>query len=627
MTVPGTEAPELVTGHVGGQAALAGFLYQILGTADCAVSVAEAGRPEPDCADALLTISGCSHLVQEAFGQDAALLSDESNILALVQFKYAGDGSSRPIGQEELLRVVHSFKTSLADSLQADKATALILITNRPLGDSAETLREAAISGLPHCLLGERSTQKKAEREILEQLEIRELSLDTALLALEQRAAKLGLLPHEVEEGIDRLVGHLLARVRQFTCLDRHRVDVLITGAETIREITRESVSAFVRAQIQAYGQQIEIEPASTVRREEVADLQNLEEAGLIILTGLGGTGKSVALHQFLTDLVDAGLAYCALPLFGVEYSDRSIPNLIDSLRGVTSNDTWQIALHRLERANTSSMRPIMLIAIDALDEVQPRNEAAIGPLVGLLKGLWADFQACTESGQKARAIVVVSCRREEELNWIWLHRGHAFKKPHECLRIGLHDFTDLELGEAVRLCDLPADVATRIQSEVLRRIADEDGTQPPLALGVNLSPAPPIPPLAYESLLIPRFWQLFRTNEDPELQLAFVKGEPVAMQRFAELFLDTFVVRLNQIARIDSERARTALTSIAEANRAKTRPLLYNPDWIEVAISTGALTAVESGNMYKEAHDFGIIVSPTGGEWEWRLPFVRQSG
>ena len=131
-----------------GHDALAGFLFQILGSASLAAELL--GQPSDDDAGINATFAVVK---LESHGQDAEVVSTEGGAQRtrqLVQFKYSGTPTKYPIEPHGLIEILEGFRESESRANQIKTLpTTFHLATNRQLTDSAQKIVDAAKNDQP----------------------------------------------------------------------------------------------------------------------------------------------------------------------------------------------------------------------------------------------------------------------------------------------------------------------------------------------------------------------------------------------------------------------------------------------------------------------------------------------
>jgi hypothetical protein len=313
-------------GDFGGQYALAGFLYQIVGTLSIPAVISSANPPASlgEETDVHLTLGSVSDSVvtyAEQFNQDALLLDHQlrsSDSAVLVQFKYSSVQRPRKIGAPELRAIVEAFGENVLDATQNGlRITACVLVTNRDFTRPAKNWWDR---------------QQNQEREY----ELRLLRTDARewLDGLRGFAKRYGATEAEIDRGIERAIGRLVQNIGQQLTSQILVADLVeaFTGFPQAGELTIEKVRPlselclldFARTYLDGDRWQ-----DGLVTREVLPQIaQSLSERALVGLYGQGGCGKSVLLWQLLSQAD----SFCRIASAD-EVTDRLIPNVIHEWR------------------------------------------------------------------------------------------------------------------------------------------------------------------------------------------------------------------------------------------------------------------------------------------------------
>src|SRR5687767_5010957 len=127
----------------GGRFALAGFLYQFLGTAALGVGIEEL-QPHTDEVSALFRLATDNRILAERFGQDAVLEHEGTHVAdgqarrVLIQYKYSSLPTAYPLEGSDLEDIATSLiKSAYEGNKTANKQTDFVIVTNRAVGGSA----------------------------------------------------------------------------------------------------------------------------------------------------------------------------------------------------------------------------------------------------------------------------------------------------------------------------------------------------------------------------------------------------------------------------------------------------------------------------------------------------------
>jgi len=631
-------------GYDGGRRALAGYLYQIVGVLgmQAYAHCSDVALDSPEL-EALLRLVRAGQLYHEYLDQDAVLrqLGISSNDdYVLVQFKYSSQVPLPTIGPAELTEIVHRLDQIDQSARQAQdldrNVVGYTLITNRGLGPKAQEMKDAAESGDS---IGSLTSGQYAT---LQQLRvITDLRLSVWQEALRIFAHKFGAEEAEIERGISRLVGDL---VRQTAGLDYAPVcesDLIsaFTEYKCTRPLTLEAIAEMSIQELDHFIDQHGL-PSEPVRRmllDEIA--QASVQRALVILYGLGGCGKTVALWQWAHETTTApkprGRPSTAISAAGV------IPRLwitqtvcdwagLPHINHSRHAEEPERALQRLCVANPEAPRPILFLGLDGLDEGidSPEQKYIVREL---LRWFWEEDEKARQEGRVPKAALVVTCRSVEEVVKDWLHLDVSGYGYHGVGPSGVEvtDFSEEELLEAAR-AGTPT-LSNRIEAAVRSRAGRPLGTQaydqePPL-LGQSGPYVRGANEEVLEALMHPAVWRAL-LELGPDVQSRVLSSEFSATRQLAAAFTGRFCVKVvarGRLAGMNEDALLDVLCAIARhsANTGRTRQPMA--DWIDPARSTDWIRgAGEARLLCSEALSGGMILEDGRDHWRWRHRLVR---
>lgn len=620
----------------GGYWALAGYLYQIVGLLGMR---ALANRPsviiDSSELEALLTLVADSQLHHEYLGQDAVLeqlgLRDKDE-LVLVQFKYSTQIPPRSIQKAELKGIIDRLNTSAQAALAiGQKVTGYTLITNRSLSPGARDLREAVGDGDDPGSLSEEQSETLRRLRI-----ITDLPLSQWQNALTRFAQEFGATETEIDGGTSRLIGDLVSKTVQG--------DVSITEADLIhaftefeetRRLTYESIGELSIPQLQRFIDQHNL-PGQPVRRKLLDELgMTARQRALVLLCGLGGCGKTVALWQWAQEtatapdphnkpsiVVSAAGMIPRIWITEVICNWANVPSVNHRRRG----ESQELALHRLCTATPGASRPVLFMGLDGLDEDtdHPEQQHIIREV---LNWFWEKDRSARENMQIPEATLIVTCREAEEVRrWLRLDAsgyGYHGEGPAD---ITADDFTLEELLQAARI-GIPA-LSSRIEAtaRALRDSNRESTVASPELIAVGDAFAPKADIGLLESLAHPAMWRaLLELSHDTQIQALDRKDE--AINQLAEVFVGRFcnkVMRRDRIAGLKEENLLDILSGIARHCQANGRARQAVADWIDPACDSDWIRGPgEARILHSETLSGGMILKDDEQHWRWRHPFV----
>lgn len=605
-------------GRDGGEWALAGFLYQILGVLSIP---AYACRPidisdheDSNEVDSLLTLIGVGNTVRahhEWFGQDALLSGDDRCVL--VQFKYSSTG--RKIHRGELEDIVRRLHESVEQAeLRGQNVTACALFTNRRLtskgGRAAKQYWEA-----------------EQQRDRGYQLRYVFNSMGSLLNELREFGKAYGLFDHEIETGVNNLVGRVLRETGELfgSTVDEGHLVESFTGYREARPLTIASVAELACEQLDQFGETIHVDQWDNmpVRRDVSEDIaEAVNSRALVGLHGKGGCGKSIILWQLLDQ--EGG---CCMIRQAEDFYDSWVVDTVHTWRnlpvGRRPDDDRERAISRFVIANRDQHRQILWLALDGLDEGVRLDQRP--HIQEFIRWFWHKDRECRESGIFPSAALVVSCRRREDLESLLSRRQYDYPGEYPpSILVG--DFSISEIEEAAR----------RTFPELHRRILAKFGNQ----LGLLESGYRPIPleytsrypepglidDVALEALKHPAMWRALLSLDDDLTRIGVIEGEEQATHHLALEFIKWFhwklVVREERFQGLLRDTLVEILSAIAQYS---SRTVAHSRDdgWREPACQTNRVNEGEAIVLYDEALSAGLITEDARLLWRWRHSIV----
>lgn len=613
--------------HDGGRSALAGYLYQIAGAPGWvagAHSLSGRSSDSEELTAILELVVDAGQLSIEAYGQDAAVRLTQLGLEAtdryvLAQFKFSRKADLSTIGPKELTKIIRQLELA-AERVQrlGGCVTGYALITNRRLGPQARPQHEAMQPALR--IVKMRAYEWEGD--------------------LKRFAQRFRTVDQEIEGGIDKLIGSLFRRSAEGQDATVTVADLkeAFTGYSGSQPLTSEAVAKHV-----VHG--IENSPVNprvkTLRRQVLDEISRAaSQRALVVLSGKGGCGKTVALWQWAQDL-STGTG----PLTAIQLA-KAMPRhwVAEEISGwadlpATSGrraEQPERALKRLRVANPDLSPPILHLGLDGLDEeitTSEREDAISGILVWFWK---QDMEAIR--AEPPLATIVVTCRNTGDLVSKWLDlEVSGFPYSGEPPRsVDVPDFALEELYQAARLTDQP-EVYDRI-GRALQLLGNDGPGSPlqaseshvwefPLTFPVAFAPAPGVDERVLEALKHPAMWgTLLRLVANDRLQV--LDGEPEAIKKLVGLFVERFckkVLHRGQAGGLRQDKLVYVLCQIARHCTDTKRTWLSQGDWVGPACHTNLVTDFRARGLYQEALSGGLVIQKDASQWGWRHNIVLE--
>ncbi len=629
----------------GGQAALVGYLYQILGLCSMKAKLHHLHTSENESAspadiEELFSLVRGGSIQHEAYGQDAAIRRfqqlgiNESDQCILAQFKYSQQDPALPIYPKELRKILDRLHISVQwASREGEQVTGYVLITNRELSPGTKELRDAARNDKPHKGLDDQ------QRAILRELRLpspSQVAWDTWVDELKNFARSYGAFDQEIQNGIATLVGHILLRTEREGTPYIELADLIyaFTGSKDARPLTPEQIWEHNKRETDTFMQQAGIQFEAILRRPAILEaIRRLVEEGhaLIFLIGGGGCGKTVSAIHWIQDTVTSApktMNACATILSAKHVQRDCLQRIISQWRNLAGTQHGldsqpERALERLCIANPHGQHPLLYLSIDELDENMENTEQ--GYIVyELLKWFWTK-DIGFRGGVFPRATLIVTTRDERDISkWLKVH-PQSFEQP---VFVRVNDFTitelktELELAESHALPGASSRLLNALQlrlGQSIMSVSDDTSSLLPITNPFTA----PVDEQMLDSLLHPVIWGEFLRLDD-EAQSHILDGNAGAKHQLAEKYIKWFYWKAYIRGRgpeLQSEEVLDILKNIAHYCGMSNPARHARNDWIEHACSTKIVNEREAGSLYREAGSSGLI--NIENLWRWRHQFV----
>src|SRR6266567_338722 len=612
----------------GGQVALIGFLYQMMGTvglrawAECRTIPVENADME-----ALLGVIHEGDVYHETGDADALahrLGLDQPGAYVLIQFKYSQNPDRSPLTPTDLKHICENFRRSIRQlTLEAEQTIHYRIITNRPI---SRTLRPVMRKPA-----GQRSHAKFLQPELQDLLQATEIfeRLNFSLWkeALRHFACEYGATLDEYEQGISTLVGILVERAaaRQALPLSKAELIKAFRGYEDLYKLTLPSIRERTERDWEAQRNQLGVYEVPVRRKLLVEATDRVKRSALIILTGDGGHGKSVAAWH-LSRLMLEGSAESpgslAIFLHVRDVRTHTLSWVVGGWSGIPANrrtESLEQALERLRIANPHS-RPVLCMVLDGLDE-QRMTEGRDTNISDLVSWFWQQEQHMQRNSgtiEMPIATLIVTCREPGVVMNDWLLEAFspAMLENPTVKPISVGSYSPQELLDAVEQ-DLPMHIE-RFERLLSPQVA------PALDVGIIDTAFSPIPKEVLEALAHPAMWYALRRLQ-PEDHANLLDGNSETLDLLAKYFLSWFYEkawrRHPQWNRDDVAEALSAIALRAFATQSAQFPFEI---WLEVSRCDYILQGRQiHQHLYHEALSAGIIRETGRRIWDWRHPFV----
>jgi len=644
----------------GARDALAGYLYQIVGAAGLSARAIERSDERGNLTCALVIEARGAKVLHEVRGQDVMMRREEAdqNSGIAVQFKFSREGAGKEIQPTELREILNSFDHCRRQASSSFPVTGYILITNRALGQSAQqryNRRNTPFSGLKpaetrwlsvpraqtvRIKQDYHSTEAAAQAwyAVFERLTVYpRIQHDYWVKGLQEYARKRGLVEEEFAAALSRLVGEALGTtvqgIPEFSQGWLNRCLLGFPDARTL-ELRAGADSAQQEANrivLRHLDESFALDESRLIRRQILNKVgEQAAQHPIVFLLGRGGCGKSVLALQYLRQEAQHQFA-CAK--FAGNLADRWLGHAFNSWR--CSQSALRLpdlsdheVVRRLCLANPNADRPVLVLAIDGLDEVSPLCRSPTRQSI--------DFGRSQDSARPSNVVLLLTARLEGNdiqralrkimADWLSTDIPRHVVLPVGYVQIG--DFSSEELSAAVQFLD--TDVRTRLQTTLI--LIDPENTA---STSVNSAQATDVSdgvanPEIIAALRHPVLWGEFSRLHAKE-QLHVLDGNTLGLDMLADSFIERFCLKAQRRRdHLQVERVRSALVQIGIGVRHGQQLANRDTDWIHRA--SGELIQTDAVYLFEEAISYGVIRKEEGVQWAWRHTFVgdflrRQGG
>lgn len=609
----------------GGQAALAGFLYQFLGSGALAamnssltVHKAEGDQSDTDISAIFGNIAATA-LKPEVFQQDAVLewsgeaIPEGEERRSLIQFKYSAD-SNRSITDSELKEIASKLAVSEQEANEQHALPAdYWLISNRTLNSVAtQTLRDVDKKG--------RRGRPPNWLKSLRKLSVVKVAASDWLKTLDRFACRYGVLEVELEDGIPTLIGRLAITAGHESIDERWLKRVLFQDPE-LRSISPQDLLAKVQKGIKNHQGICQI-PEKLIRRNKIVELiEGCRRSPIVGIRGDGGCGKTALIHQAFSELSrhDNGVPYIVCQP-AEEVTSNWLCGIIGGWRGsqLPFGNQTEIAVSRLQRAQVGDSLPVLVCGIDGLDEAIAKVQThSFSTTIGRhLRAAWEEFDPVLD--QPPRWTIVLSFRNDRDLDSAWTGY-HDQQVRNNIPMVDLEDFNDREIVEAADSID--PSVGSRIQAAVSNITGMDDFLAD--GMGENRHTAQPISKDLLITLRHPVMWGCFAAL-NPEIQRKIIDGDVMATGDLVSEFVQRFIYKLKRRRRdLQHLDVQGALKTISNHCVGKHQPYLRDAQWIDPVCTCHHWERNEANLLWREALSAGIVQIDQSDSWRWTHQIV----
>ncbi len=586
-----------------GYYALAGFLYQLLG------SVVEAWKicDQQEDGDALSEL-----LILEWFGEDAYVPATDRRKQKLIQYKYTSTNNAVML-PHQVREILQGFLRSLNAQGLTPKQADYELVTNLKRHADWETWKNSKSHSelkkfIQYTSKSEEIANTSELATIFRRLHRTDTTIDDLRLKIDEGSRQFGVLETEVPDRVDQLVGMLMGKFQPNSpdrIIRKREILKALAGFEDPYELLgRESV-------------QIRLDDVEKYRRGETSfqkciiprivseDIARaVLEYPFIVVHGDGGCGKSVA----LSDAILAGLRdFSGPPGFGLVMPANDT-NEIELIRRIARwrhqklqcDQEFEITMSRLRRSFRGD--PLLVVCIDAIDE-KGGEPTLPGAVQSCIRELIDRAVTSFEEHGVPTISVVLACRRENEYEK--LDRGRPLPVPHP---ISVSEFDDSELRKLVQ--NLSGSVEKRIVSHLDVRSESMQGR---VHRGARA-----VPPNVMNALRHPVIWGFFSDQSEVVQQECLNGTLDLLAAAYFQWFRRKADIRIPGLG----DECECALRAVACAfPRDASQIGEKQQHWLSPCRTMNGDDIRLAKQLMKEAMTAGIVidVENEGHKWRWK--------
>lgn len=580
---------------------LLGYLYQLLGAASIRVSLEDGAAENGDV----------GAVIVEEHGQDAVVL--QADTVRLIQFKHSQ--SAREISPSELADLLLTLEQSEASLAQKPPNVEWVLQTNRSLSAKSAALLQGKL--------------RRGKGKITQ----------ATVRAIQRLGGRLTITAHSMRD----FEGHLHDRARQFGVDDMARatntvvgllhqtvakppgqrqlilqdLDDALAGYAGARSIRASECAASLRQQLLTMAKdQGGIELAEAVPRPSVEHLLRRDYTALAVVTGPGGSGKTLSLLKGLHDLPNDQPRLVGALMPPPNPSSRTLQQLVASWRSSngTPVESMDAALRRIIVANHGGPRPVLLLGLDGLDESKWRDRDDVQVLL-------LHFFELHQQPVQPDALLVVTCRTRQQFDDLLGPQGTGGRPPQAIPEVRLAEFTVEEFRTVwARWFPEDATPSVEVAADDSYTTLDQSGD----TVGSNVA----------RSLLHPVLLGCLR-HWSSEERAQLIAGDQARWQHLLEQYVSWFSIKVTRRHACEANFVRAILraAAIATENTAASTTFDMQTHWIKPGIDdTGEPRALVK-SVFEDAVTAGMVDSEARFEmparapvaWKWHFAFVPE--
>jgi len=599
---PHSDGPPRLTD--GGAWSLAGYIYQLLGSAANRISLDDdAFAPDGEAS---------VRFFLEQYGQDATV--DDGSSTRLVQFKYSQ--RARPIQPAELAEILLALERS-SRQVVGKKAVRWQLVTNRQPSPTAN--RSLRLGGRAVSSRTRRPSRSKKEpnadviARLGGRLDWQHSDLDEFRSSLKKAANAFGV----DDLGVAGRVLELLQSVAG-KAVDHREVSLValkraLAGYPNPKSIRLRDCQDDMRLALESSVQdQGGIALGDAVDRRGIQSLLS-ERAALAIVYGPGGTGKTLALFRALDQRLSDAVGHAGMMV----ERPRALGHVLDKWRNApSSSGSPTDALRQLRLANPDARRPVLVLGFDGLDEVPDSERAEAVELIRHFHRMHVELHS---SQVEPDGLLVVTCRSKEDLlDDVLGARGTGGPTQPEIPSLRIDEFSNEEFAAVWALW---------FRDEPMPRLGRPDEPFATIADSAAGSSAPDQRLLALRHPVLLGCTKSLSTEERQRLY----QGDAGLWCQVMNSYFTWFARKASLRAECSTLKVREVLKAVARATVCKSGACDREDDWVAPATAHTGDTRHLVSQIFVDAVTAGVVDIPgrsrytlqvsTPIQWRWHFP------
>lgn len=598
---PGQRRPHL---DDGGAWSLAGYIYQLLGSAAERISLDEvASEPAGDTS---------VRFWLERHGQDATVENGVTD--RLVQFKYSQ--TDRPIQPAELAEILKALEKS-SKQVQGAVGVHWQLVTNRRLSPMAAKSHDQSRRPNRSRRRGVSRSKKESAAQVIarlgRRLQVVHRDLDEFQSSLQAAAAAFGVEDDGVAGRVLDLLQNVVARA-----VGRREVSLRALNGALARYPDPRSLRFRDRQGEMRLALESAVQDEGGIALADAVDRRGLQSllaqrAALAIVYGPGGTGKTLSLFRAL----DHRLSGAFGPAGMLVERPRTLSHVVDRWRNAPhSNASPATALRQLRIANPDVRRPVVVLGFDGFDEVPDSDRLEAEELIRHFYRMHVELH---RSKVEPDGLLIVTCRRKEDLlDDVLGARGTGGPTQPEIPSLKIDEFSDEEFAAVWALW---------FRDEPMPKLGRPDEIFATIADSAALSAAPD------QRLLALRHPVLLGCTKSllPEERQRLYQGDAVLWRGVLNSYLNWFARKASRRAGCSLKKASEVLKAVARATAGRPGACDRDEDWVVPATTHTGDTQRLVSQIFDDAVTAGVVdvfgrrryTLPVGApvRWRWRFP------